>query len=202
MKFIILAGGSGSRLWPISRDLYPKSLLKLYDGQSLIQNVYKLALSMEGEKNILTVTNTRQLADTISQIKKLCKKPQVIAEPMSKNTASAIAAALYYIQTKRDDTVIILPVDFSVKSVKVFQETINNAVLAAKKGYIVAIGVKPEYPDDGYGYIKTGKSENGVVLVENFVEKPDIQTAESFVKEKNYYLNSCIYVSNISVLIE
>ena len=202
MKFIILAGGSGSRLWPISRDLYPKSLLKLYDGQSLIQNVYKLALSMEGEKNILTVTNTRQLADTISQIKKLCKKPQVIAEPMSKNTASAIAAALYYIQTKRDDTVIILPVDFSVKSVKVFQETINNAVLAAKKGYIVAIGVKPEYPDDGYGYIKTGKSENGVVLVENFVEKPDIQTAESFVKEKNYYWNSGIYVSKISVLLE
>ena len=118
MKFIILAGGSGSRLWPVSRDLYPKSLLSLYDGQSLIQNVYKLVLSLTDEKNVLTVTNAMLLDETKIQLKKICKNPQIIAEPMIKNTASAITAALYFLKGKRDETVVILPVDFSVKNEK------------------------------------------------------------------------------------
>ncbi len=214
MKFIILAGGSGGRLWPVSRDLYPKSLLNLYDGQSLIQNVYKLALSSVDEKDIVVVTNVRQSDDTRSQLHGLCENLQIIAEPMIKNTTSAVSAALYFLQGKKDEIVVILPVDFSVKSLNSFKEAVEEAVFAAKKGYIAALGVKPSYPEAGFGYIqienksqakKNSKSEKKaqtVVPVIKFIEKPDLVCAGEFIKSKDYYWNTGIYAAKISVLIE
>ena len=97
MKCIILAGGSGERLWPISRELYPKSLLSFFGEKSLVQNAYELALSVTSEKNILTITNIRQCDDTRLQLKKIAKNPIIIAEPMSKNTAPAVASALTFL---------------------------------------------------------------------------------------------------------
>lgn len=214
MKFIILAGGSGVRLWPVSRDLYPKSLLNLYDGQPLIQNIYKLVLSLAQEQDIVTVTNIRLLNDTKSRLHEFCKSPQIISEPMTKNTASAVSAALFYLQNKKDEIVTILPVDFSVKSVKNFKEALEDAEYAAKKGYIAALGVKPAYPEAGFGYIetlqtkktaknsKTDKDVKTVIKVKRFVEKPDIIEAGKFVKSKNFYWNTGIYVAKLSVLLK
>ena len=89
MKCVILAGGSGERLWPLSRTLTPKSLLKLYGKKTLIQNAYKLANLLAKDANIITVTNVAQLTDTTLQLKEVCKKPVVISEPIAKNTAPA-----------------------------------------------------------------------------------------------------------------
>ena len=201
MKFVVLAGGSGSRLWPLSRDLYPKSLLNLYDGQSLIQNIYKMVLSLTNEKNILTVTNIRQVENIKIQLNEICNNPTVIAEPISKNTLSSIAAALHYLKGKKDEIVSILPVDFSVKSTNALTEAIEEAKLAAKKGYIAAIGVKPSYSEVGYGYIQKGIQRKSITPVVKFVEKPDLETASEFLKSEDYFWNCGIYTAKISVLL-
>ena len=103
MKCIILAGGSGERLWPISRSTSPKSLLKLDDDKTLLQNTFELAQLLTTPKNILTVTNIRLTTDTNLQLKPLCKTPIIISEPMSKNTAPAVSAGLAFAKGKRDD---------------------------------------------------------------------------------------------------
>lgn len=201
MKCIILAGGSGERLWPMSRTLSPKSLLRLYDEKTLLQNTYETALELAPAKNILTVTNIRQETDTKIQLKTLTKNPVVISEPMAKNTAPAVAAALTFLQGKKDDTVVILPCDFAVENKELFIETINKAKLCAKDGYIVAIGVKPSYPETGFGYIKIGEQIKNGNKIDKFVEKPALELATSFVDDENYFWNCGIFVSKISVLL-
>lgn len=200
MKCIILAGGSGERLWPISRSASPKSLLKLNDEKTLLQNTYEIVSGLVLEKNIVTTTNVRLLNDTKLQLMALCKNPIVIAEPMSKNTAGAVAAALTYLEGKKDDTVVILPCDFSINDKEKFIEAIENAKLCAKNNYIVALGVKPTYPEVGFGYIKAGEKIKNGKKVEKFVEKPSLEVATFFVKDGNYFWNSGIFVSKISVL--
>ena len=201
MKCIILAGGSGERLWPMSRTLSPKSLLRLYDEKTLLQNTYETALELAPAKNIVTVTNIRQETDTKIQLKTLTKNPVVISEPMAKNTAPAVAAALTFLQGKKDDTVVILPCDFAVENKELFIETINKAKLCAKDGYIVAIGVKPTYPETGFGYIKIGEQIKNGNKIDEFVEKPALELATSFVDDENYFWNCGIFVSKISVLL-
>ena len=202
MKCIILAGGSGERLWPISRDLHPKSLLKLYNGKTLIQNVFELALNLATEKNILTVTNIRQLDDTNRQLKELCSKPNIIAEPMSKNTAAAVASAITYLQGQKDEVVIVLPVDFGVKNVDKFVQAINEAKDLAKLGNIVAIGVKPEYSEEGFGYIQAGDKVKKGFKVNKFIEKPKREEVIEILKQDNFYWNTGIYVAKMSVLLQ
>ena len=114
MKCVILAGGSGERLWPVSRDLYPKSLLNLFGGKTLIQNVFEIASKVTPEKNILTITNIRQVEDTRLQLKEVYSKPVIISEPMSRSTAPAVASALTYLKNQKDEIILILPVDFSI----------------------------------------------------------------------------------------
>lgn len=202
MKCIILAGGSGERLWPISRDLYPKSLLKLYNGKTLIQNVYEIASKLTIEKNILTVTNIRQQDDILRQLKELTSKPNIIAEPMSKNTASAVASAITYLQGSKDEIVVILPVDFGIKNVDSFSQTIDNAKELAKAGYIVAIGVKPSYAEEGFGYIKAGVNIKKGFIVDKFIEKPKKEDIETYIKQKDFFWNMGIYVTKMSVLLD
>lgn len=201
MKCIILAGGSGERLWPMSRTLSPKSLLNLYGEKTLLQNTFEFALEIAPAKNIVTVTNIRQETDTKIQLKELSKNPVVIAEPMAKNTAPAVATALTYLQGKKDDVVVILPCDFIVKDKAVFLETIEKAKLCAKDGYITAVGVKPSYPETGFGYIKAGEKIKNGLKIEKFIEKPEKELVESFLEEDNYFWNCGIFVSKISVLL-
>ena len=202
MKCIILAGGSGERLWPVSRDLYPKSLLKLIEGKTLIQNVFDFASNITSAKNILTVTNIRQLDDTKLQLKKLCSKPLIIAEPMSKNTAPAVASALTFLKGAKDEMVLILPVDFSIKDTDAFMQAIEKAKVLAKKGYIVSFGVKPSYEETGFGYIQTGDVINDAKKVKAFIEKPKREDISVFIKQNDFYWNTGIYFAKISTFIE
>ncbi len=202
MKVIILIGGSGERLWPISRELYPKSLLRLYGEKTLLQNTYEMALEMVHPKNIISMTNVRQTTDVNLQLKKIYNNPIIISEPMAKNTAPAVASALTYIKNKRDEIVVILPVDFSVDDKEEFLSAINKAKILANNGYIAAIGVRPLYSETGYGYIKAGSCYKTGRKIEKFIEKPSIENANKFIEDKDYFWNCGIYVAKISVLIE
>lgn len=202
MKCVILAGGSGERLWPLSRTLTPKSLLKLYGKKTLIQNAYKLANLLAKDSNIITVTNVAQLTDTTLQLKEVCKKPVVISEPIAKNTAPAIASALKFLEGKRDEIVMFLPVDFVVESEELFVETVEKAKNLARAGYITAIGVKPEYPETGFGYIEIGNELKHGYKIEKFTEKPDYNTAVKYIESGKYFWNCGIYISKISVFLK
>ncbi len=203
MKFILLAGGSGERLWPLSRALYPKSLIKRDNGKSALQNACEVLMNLASPKNIITITNISLETDTRLQLKEIMKSPIVISEPLARNTAPAIASILRYLKkSKRDEVLVILPVDFVISNNKDFIETLENAVNIAKKGYIGAVGTKILKPETGFGYIKTSEVLKFGKKVERFIEKPDYKTAQVFLKDKKYYWNCGIYTSKVSVLYE
>ena len=205
MKSIILAGGSGSRLWPLSRDMYPKQLLALDEGSSLLQQTFKRLNSFIKAKNILTITNIKHSQDIKLQLNSIDKDNIVLGEPLGKNTAPAIACSLEYFRQsapEEDDIVIILPSDHLIKNLDKFYDTVKNAQVLAEEGYIVTFGIKPKYPETGYGYVKTEKTMLTGYKVEQFIEKPDLKTAKKYIADGNYYWNGGIFMGKISVFLD
>lgn len=203
MYGIILAGGSGSRLWPLSRELYPKQLLKLDGELSLLQSTFKRLQTFINPENIVSITNIKHVNDVKFQLSQINKNSIVLAEPIAKNTAPAIAATLEFLkQTKNsEEIVIIVPSDHLIKDVKAFEQTVKEGIEAAKNGYIVTFGINPSYPETGYGYIKTNGEVFGINKVEKFVEKPDFETAKKYILEGNYFWNGGIFMAKVSVLL-
>ena len=203
MYGIILAGGSGSRLWPMSRELYPKQLLKLDGDLSLLQSTFKRLHSFIKAEDIISITNIKHANDVKFQLSQIDKNSVVLAEPMAKNTAPAIAAALEYLKQLKnpEEVVLIVPSDPLIKDVKAFENTVKQGLEAAQNGKIVTFGIQPTYPETGYGYIKTNGEVFGINKVEKFVEKPDYETAEKYLKEGNYFWNGGIFMAKVSVLL-
>ncbi len=203
MHGIILAGGSGSRLWPLSRDLYPKQLLKLNSDKSLLEKTYERLMGIMDIDNILAITNSKHIGSVRMQLSEYNKDVRVLAEPIAKNTAPAIAIATkYLLDFGSDDIVLVVPSDHLIKDSEKFRQTIKQAEKLAKENYFVTIGVKPQKPSIGFGYIKVGeKFENGY-KVEQFKEKPNQQTALEYFNSGLYYWNSGIFVFRASVLME
>ena len=204
MKSIILAGGSGSRLWPLSRDMYPKQLLKFDEQESLLQKTFKRLLTFSKASDVLTITNVVHYPNIKLQLNGIDSSNIVLGEPMGKNTAPAIGAAMqYFAQTSdEDDVVLIVPSDHLIKDVDAFNNTVEQGKILAQQGYIVTFGIKPTYPETGYGYIKTLKPLNTGYKVERFVEKPDLKTAEHYLESGDYYWNGGIFMGKVSVFLE
>ena len=180
MYGIILAGGSGSRLWPLSRELYPKQLLNLNSDKSLLQTTFERLKYCMPPENIISITNTKHTSNVRMQLGALVENAVVLAEPVSKNTAPAIALATKYIMQKSnsDPVILVVPSDHLIEDVDKFSSTVKKGEKLAEQGYIVTFGIEPAYPETGYGYINTlEKIENGY-KVKEFVEKPDLETAK------------------------
>lgn len=152
MYGIILAGGSGSRLWPLSRELYPKQLLKLDGDLSLLQSTFKRLLSFMKAEDIISITNIKHANDVKFQLGQIDKNSVVLAEPMAKNTAPAIACTLEFLkQTKNEnEIVIIVPSDHLIRDIKAFEQTVKEGLEAAENGKIVTFGIQPTYPETGW----------------------------------------------------
>ena len=204
MYSIILAGGSGSRLWPLSRDLYPKQLLNINSDKSLLQATFSRLCELMPVENIISITNGKHLSNVKGQLAEYSKDVSVLSEPTAKNTAPAIAAATKFIMTKEEDPVIlVVPSDSLIKNTKNFVSTVNKAEKLAQEGYIVTFGIEPSYPETGYGYINVLKQPllDGF-RVKEFVEKPDLKTAKKYLEEGTYYWNGGIFMFKASVMME
>lgn len=203
MHGIILAGGSGSRLWPLSRELYPKQLLKVNSDKSLLERTYERLMGIMDKDNILAVTNAKHFGDVRIQLTNYTKDVRVLAEPAAKNTAPAIAIATkYLLDFNIDDIIVVVPSDHLIEDTKKFASTIEKASKLAKDGYIVTLGVKPTSPGTGFGYIKAGKKLEDGFSVDCFKEKPDLETAKTYFNDSSYYWNAGIFVFKASVFME
>ena len=203
MKSIILAGGSGSRLWPLSREEYPKQLLSFDKEQSLLQKTFNRLCTFSKPADIVTVTNIKHYSNIKLQLNKIDSSNVVIGEPFGKNTAPAIASTLQYFiqQVCEDDVVLIVPSDHLIKDIDGFNKTVEQGKDLAEQGYIVTFGIKPTYPETGYGYIKTEKAISVGYKVEKFVEKPNFETAKKYLDSGNYYWNGGIFMGKISTFL-
>ena len=203
MYGIILAGGSGSRLWPLSRELYPKQLLNLISDKSLLQSTFERLTNCMQKDEILSITNTKHSANVRMQLAQQTENPKVLSEPVSKNTAPAIALATKYImqETGEDPVILVVPSDHLIQDKEHFLSTVKKGEKLAEEGYIVTFGIKQNYPETGYGYINTLKPLDIGFKVKEFVEKPNLETAEKYLKAGTYYWNSGIFMFKASTMI-
>ncbi len=215
MYAIIMAGGSGTRFWPLSREKMPKQLLKIGGEDTLIRQTVSRISPLVRFEDIFIVTN-QSLADTISQ--QLTSKfdrtwdGNFILEPEAKNTAPALGlAALHLERLDPESVMVVLSADHFIRKADEFLSLLQNANEAARYDYLVTFGIKPDRPETGYGYIKAGEkiataesrgqSVGDIHKVESFVEKPDFETAKEYLKSGRYFWNSGIFVWKTKTLL-
>ena len=203
---VIMAGGSGTRLWPLSRAGYPKQFLVLTaDNRSLfqqaVQRLHGLAASDIELKPPLTVGNEEHRFLVLDQLREAGGDPgTVVLEPSARNTAPAMTlAALQAAEGGADPVLVVVAADHTVADLGAFTQALQAAVRKAANGAIVVLGITPDRPETGYGYIKSSGAAAGVARVELFVEKPDLATAERYVADGHYAWNSGMFVVRASV---
>lgn len=205
---VIMAGGSGTRLWPASRTDKPKQFFSIDGKKSMLRHTAERISGLTGENNLIVVTGSKFVADTLNHIP-FINRQQVISEPIAKNTAPCIAvAAAKLFDADPESVMIVLPADHHIDNAELFRETISRAVKTAEENEsLVTIGIKPAYPETGYGYIETeeksaGSSDHTFFPVKSFSEKPDTETAVKFLKSGRYLWNSGIFVWKTSAIMK
>jgi mannose-1-phosphate guanylyltransferase/mannose-6-phosphate isomerase len=204
---IILSGGCGSRLWPISRKLNPKQFSNFFGQESLFSQTLSRVKNSQFSDPIIVCNNEHRfmVAGELKELKIAAKS--IILEPVSRNTAPAIAVAALDCmqQNKNDDLVLVLPSDHILEDKEEFLNSVKNAVKAAQDGYFVTFATKPNRAETGYGYIKKSakiKNYPDVFAVEKFIEKPNEKRAAEFLKDKNYFWNCGIFLFRASIFLE
>jgi mannose-1-phosphate guanylyltransferase/mannose-6-phosphate isomerase len=193
---VLLSGGSGTRLWPLSREEYPKHLIPLMDQQTLLQ---KTLLRLQGlpVSAPIVVGNASQRFMVAQQIQQLGVKPEaIILEPVGRNTAPAVAVAALQAQRHQVDALLlVLPADHMIRDVAAFQQAVNQGMTLAQTGKLITFGIVPQDPDTGYGYIQQGdKVGANAYQVSAFKEKPDLATAKHYLASGQYYWNSGMFL--------
>lgn len=200
---IILCGGAGSRLWPVSRELHPKPFIRLACGQSLLQKTFLRAAQLAEVEEIITVTNRElffKTADEFRETKQAELKLSYILEPFGRNTAAAIVAAA--LEIKRDNpaddaTMLVLPADHLIADQNAFSDAVAKAVQLAKQGKLVTFGIRPSSPETGYGYIEADGND-----VLQFIEKPCLEKAESYLESGRFLWNSGMFCFQVKTLLQ
>ena len=196
---VLLCGGSGTRLWPLSREAYPKQFLSLAGKDSLLQSTCLRLRGLPGAMAPLLISNEEHRFMVAEQCRQVDIEPQaIILEPVGRNTAAAIAvAALHAMEAQQDPVLLVLPSDHLLQDEAGFREAALLALPAAEDGALLTFGIVPTAPETGFGYIKAVPGE-GVRGVEQFVEKPDLATAEKYVASGEYFWNSGMFVMRAS----
>ncbi|CAN5239845.1 mannose-1-phosphate guanylyltransferase/mannose-6-phosphate isomerase [soil metagenome] len=205
---IILSGGIGSRLWPISREMRPKQFIKMLDGQSLLQKAFQRAANLDSTTEILTVTKRDFYFETKDEYQALNLSNTNISfllEPFGRNTAPAIALAAFNLLEKYGEavTMLILTADHLIRNQDAFAEAVSTAFISAKQGNLVTFGINPTSAETGYGYIEYNPQDKmPITKVVRFVEKPTVDVAEHYLDTGNYLWNSGMFCFTAKVILE
>jgi len=202
VKAVILAGGSGSRLWPHSRQQLPKQFLNLGGDKSLLVATIERLQPYISTDNVLIVGNDLQASGEAQQ---QLSKYQTLLEPVGRNTAAAIGLAALFLQQQSkecDPVMVVLPADHLIQNIPSFHDVLERGVAAAQEGALVTFGIQPTRADTGFGYMKAGEPDDEEGLpVERFVEKPDLSRAEYYLSEGDYFWNSGMFVWRASTIL-
>ncbi|OWW19972.1 mannose-1-phosphate guanylyltransferase/mannose-6-phosphate isomerase [Noviherbaspirillum denitrificans] len=201
---IILSGGAGTRLWPVSREAYPKPFMRIGDGKSLLTQTHERALAVSGNTAPLIVTNRDYYFLSRDELAEQSVKPSYLLEPGGRNTAPAIAlAALWAMEQDKDACMLVLPADHLIKDTPSFYTAVRHAENLANDGFLVLFGIKPNAPETGFGYIEMGdKVSVEAQVVKRFVEKPDSVTAGKYLAQGNYVWNSGMFCFKASAILD
>lgn len=198
---VILAGGAGTRLWPLSSDDHPKQFLQIFDGRSLLQKTWSRIAKLVDPALIFISTNERYREHCVAQLPELLPE-NVITEPARRNTAPAIALCTFEIERRvGENATIFLPSDHYIADEPEFLRVVDRAFdFASQSDYLVTIGINPTEPNTGYGYLELGGPlSDGVIRLQRFTEKPSREVAEGFLRAGNYAWNGGIFIWRASV---
>jgi len=208
---VLLAGGVGSRLWPVSRELFPKQLASFGSDDSLVQMTVKRLFPILTAENVRVVCGQEHFNEIARHLDEIgvSSSGKIISEPCGRNTAPAILlAVLKIIENDEQAIIVVLPADHIIKDKQSFHAKVADAVRFAGQGYIVTFGILPDYPETGYGYIQSTSEgladapKDDVRFIKRFVEKPDKTTAEKYIQGSCYFWNSGMFAFKASVIIE
>ncbi|MFN3230432.1 MAG: mannose-1-phosphate guanylyltransferase/mannose-6-phosphate isomerase, partial [Asticcacaulis sp.] len=202
---VILSGGSGSRLWPMSRAAYPKQFLALSGEQTLIQQA-AMRVRGAGYAAPIIVSNEDHRFVVAEQLRQIgCEPAAILLEPVGRNTAPAVAIAALQAEALGHDLILVMPSDHVIRDQDAFDAAIHKAAQAAHDGALVTFGITPDQPETGYGYIRAGAeldTAGGVHKVAAFVEKPNRETAEAYLAGGDYLWNSGIFLFSARTYLE
>ena len=197
---VILCGGSGSRLWPQSRSLYPKQFLSLINDFSMLQNTVQRLSGLSDCEPPLIIANEEHRFLVAEQLRQIdITASTILLEPVGRNTAPAVALAALKSTIADDNPVLlVLAADHVIEDHDSFYAAVSDALPAAHDGKLVTFGIVPSSPETGYGYIKAGESKSSCSPVLQFVEKPDLVTAEAYLASGDYFWNSGMFMFKAS----
>jgi mannose-1-phosphate guanylyltransferase len=195
IKAVVMAGGSGTRLWPLSRASHPKQFLALDGKDTMLQATMKRLENLEIDSSV-TICNEEHRFFVAEQLREINALGSIILEPEGRNTAPAISLAAFL--AEGDPLLLVLAADHVIKDEDAFTKSIKHAIPLAKEGKLVTFGIVPNEPHEGYGYIKRGQELNPGYLVDKFVEKPSRENAQEYLNSGEYYWNSGMFLFKAS----